>query len=83
MSKMQRSSQSLRDVLFGEIEALQKNQGDVARALAISQLAKQIINVAKVELDFNRQLVQNADRGQPLSLGNMQLGSLPSEDPKP
>ncbi len=73
--KMKRNSQALRDVLFEEIEELRSGNGDPQRALAVSNLAKQIINVAKVELDFHRQMLAHAEAGHQLNMGQMQLGS--------
>lgn len=80
--KMKRNSQSLRDILFDEIEELRSGTGDPSRALAISNLAKQIINVAKVELEFHKQVIEYADQGHSIKMGEMQLGSLnaPSAD---
>lgn len=78
MSKMKRTTKGLRDVLFDEIEQLRSAEGDPTRAMAVANLAKQIINVAKVELQFHEQMTKHAENGAPLSLGNMELGSLPS-----
>ena len=73
--KLKRSSQALRDVLFEEIEELRSGNGDPQRAMAVSNLAKQIINVAKVELDFHRLKIQHIEAGHSLDMGQMQLGS--------
>lgn len=73
--KPKRTSQGLRDVLFDEIEEMRSGDGDPTRALAVANLAKQIINVAKVELDFHREAVKQAEAGTPLNLGKMELGS--------
>jgi hypothetical protein len=86
--KLKRTSQSLRDVLFDEIEELRNGSGDPSRALAVANLAKQIINVAKVELDFHREAFKQAEAGNKLDLGQMQLGSAevaaqPATDRKP
>lgn len=78
MSKMKRTTKGLRDILFDEIEELRSGDGDPTRALAVANLAKQIINVAKVELQFHEQMTRHAENGVPLSLGSMELGSLPS-----
>ena len=70
-----RTSQGLRDILFDEIEELRTGKGDPTKSMAIANLAKQVINIAKVEIDFHRQLVATAESGHPLSLGKMELGS--------
>ena len=75
MAKPKRTTQGLRDVLFDEIEELRGKNGDPQKSMAVANIAKQIINVAKVELDFHRQAVALAEEGRPLALGDMQLGS--------
>lgn len=73
--KVKRNTQGLRDVLFDEIEALRTGDGDPSRALAVANLAKQIINVAKVEIDYHREMVKMAESGNAPKLGTMELGS--------
>lgn len=73
--KMPRTTKSLRDVLFDEIDDLRNGEGDPTRALAVANLAKQIINVAKVELDFHREVIRQQEKGNTITLGQMQLGS--------
>jgi hypothetical protein len=70
-----RSSQGLRDILFDEIEELRNGDGDPTKSMAVANLAKQIINVAKVELDFHRQIAAHAESGTPIKMGSLQLGS--------
>jgi hypothetical protein len=72
---MKRNTQGLRDVLFDEIEQLRNGDGDPSRALAVANLAKQIINVAKVEIDYHREMVRMAESGNAPKLGSMELGS--------
>lgn len=73
-----RTSQGLRDVLFDEIEELRSGDGDPTKSMAVANLAKQIINIAKVEIEFHRQIVAAAESGHPLTLGKMELGSVVS-----
>lgn len=73
--KIKRTSRALRDVLFDEIDALRNGGSDPTQALAVANLAKQIVNVVKVELDFHRQALEHHERGLPMELGQMQLGS--------
>lgn len=74
-TKMKRNTHALRDVLFDEIEELRNGTGDPSRAMAVANLAKQIINVAKVELDFHRMALDHAESGAQLKLGTMNLGT--------
>lgn len=73
--KSKRTSQGLRDILFDELEELRTGDGDPSKAMAVANLAKQIINVAKIELDFHRTVQTYAEQGNPLKLGTMELGS--------
>lgn len=75
MKASKRTTKGLRDVLFDEIEALRNGDGDASRALAVANLAKQIINVAKIELDYHREATKMASAGANLQLGTMPLGS--------
>lgn len=74
MAKTARTTKGLRDVLFNEIEELQTKKGNPTKAMAVARLASQIVNVARVEMDFSKQLTaQNG--GQPPEMGSLQLGS--------
>lgn len=70
-----RTSQGLRDILFDEIEELRGKDGDPTKSMAVANLAKQIINIAKVEIEFHRAIVEQAEAGHPMTLGKMELGS--------
>lgn len=70
-----RTSQGLRDILFDEIEELRTGNGDPQKSMAVANLAKQIVNTAKIELDFHRQMAQHAAEGTPVKMGSLQLGS--------
>lgn len=70
-----RTSQGLRDVLFDEIEELRTGDGDPQKSLAVAHLAKQIVNTAKVEMDFARVMTAQKQAGEPVLLGSLQLGS--------
>lgn len=73
--KPKRTSQGLRDILFDEIEELRKGNGDPTKSMAVANLAKQIINTAKIELDFHRQIAQHAAEGNTIKMGTLELGS--------
>lgn len=73
--KMPRNSKGLRDVLFDEIDQLRNGEGDPTRALAVANLAKQIINTVKVELDYHREALRLQEQGNPLQLGSVPLGT--------
>lgn len=73
--KIARTSKGLRDVLFEEIDSLRSGDGDPSRALAVANLAKQIINTVKVELDYHREALKMQESGNPLKIGTVELGS--------
>lgn len=49
-----RTSAGLRNALFDEIDALRRGEGDPQRALAVAQLAKGILQTAKLEYQFKQ-----------------------------
>lgn len=70
-----RTTHGLRDILFDEIERMQGKDADPTRAVAVANLAKQIIGTAKVELDFHRTMSALQEKGAPVALGTLSLGS--------
>ena len=74
-----RTTKGLRDALFGEIEALQGPNADCARAHAGANGARQIINVAKIELEYHREVARQAKQGRVIELGDVELGTIPDE----
>lgn len=69
-----RTTQGLRDILFDEIDGLRDGTGDANKSMAIANLAKQIVNTAKVELEFHRTIAAMELNGTPVELGNLRLG---------
>jgi len=70
-----RTTKGLRDILFDEIEELRAGNGDPVKANAVAHLAKQILNTARVEMDFLRTLDAAKEAGKPMELGDLELGS--------
>jgi hypothetical protein len=73
--KIERTTQGLRDILFNEIEELQTDAADPRKAMAVANLARQIVNTAKVELEFVRGLQAAKESGGSAELGSLRLGS--------
>ena len=71
-----RTSQGLRDILFDEIDELRSGNGDPIKSMAVANLAKQIVNTAKIELDFHRQIQEFAEKGSDIKMGSLELGSV-------
>lgn len=47
-----KTTRALRDMLFDEMYALKDGRGNVQRALAMSKIAGQIVNIARTEIQF-------------------------------
>lgn len=71
-----RTTAGLRDILFDEIDALRKPKGNPQRALAVSALAKQIINTAEMEIRFQTLMGAVKNGTAEDKLGSLHLGSL-------
>lgn len=80
---MVRTAEGLRDVLFDEIDKLRDGRGDRRRALTIATLASQIINTARVEIDYQRHIALLGREGgaspddEKQRLGVLRLGKAP------
>ena len=72
-----RTSQGLRDLLFDEMEELRSGSADPRRSLAVANLARQIVNTVRVELDFAKEMKAIRDAGGDAALGTLALGSEP------
>lgn len=68
-----RTTQGLRDILFDEIDELRGENANPEKSMTVANLAKQIINTAKVELDFTRFIASQEDKT--IELGNLRLGT--------
>lgn len=76
MNPAARTTRGLRDLLFDEIDELRTGEGNPEKSMAVANLAKQIVNTAKVELDFQRVIQDHAAAGNPLpAMGTLELGS--------
>lgn len=73
--KNKRTTQGLRDALFDELDELRSDAANPEKSLAVANVAKQIINTAKVELEFHKFMAEQDAAGTPVTLGNLQLGS--------
>lgn len=73
---MDRTSTALADALFEELEQLRGEMPNYKKANAVSNVARQIISVARLELDYQRERRYSANqRSQDISLEPMQIGS--------
>ena len=67
-----RTAQSLRNMLFDEIDSLRAGKSDIHRAKAVASLAAQIIGAARLEIDHAKSLKDypELDKRKPLLLGS-------------
>jgi hypothetical protein len=75
MKMSKRTAQGLRDALFAELEGLQRGDVDPPRALAVANVARQIMNSVRIELDYARELSRLRESGSDVAIGTLQLGS--------
>lgn len=76
MAPSQRTTRGLRDLLFDEIDELRTGDGNPEKSMAVANLAKQIVNTAKVEIDFQRVIQEHEAGGNPLpEMGTLKLGT--------
>ena len=69
-----RTSVGLRDSLFAELDALRAGQSNPQRASAAAKLAVQIINAARLEVEYQRH-VNSKGPGQMVAAAPVLLGS--------
>ena len=67
--KIQRTSSGLREALFDELDALRAGTSDPTKVAAVANIARQIINSVRIDLDYHRLLrdVEEAKNFEPLS----------------
>lgn len=73
--KNTRTTASLRDLLFDEIDALRGEDGDPKRAAAVAKLSQQIIGTAKLELEFQNTISRLNAAEQPAKIAPLVLGT--------
>ena len=75
MAKAKRTTHGLRDILFDELEELRSGEGDPSKAMAVANLARQIIGVANLEIRFHEMRIKATETAQQIDMGTMQLGT--------
>lgn len=73
--KPDRTSRGLRDMLFDELDELRSGDGNPQKALAVANIAKQIMSTVRVEMEYYR-LSQKEPEDKPPELGDLKLGSV-------
>lgn len=73
--KTKRTTAGLRDALFDALDDLRGPKPDVAKAVAISKVAREIINIAKAEMDFHSRLNKDKQLCDDFMTGKLDLGS--------
>lgn len=70
-----RTTETLRDILFDEIDTLRGKDGDPERARTVAKLSREILSTAKLEMQFQEMNARLNERGvnvgyEPLALGS-------------
>lgn len=73
--KKQRTTESLRDLLFDEIDALRGEDGDPARARTVATLSREILSTARLELQFQETAARLQSQGASVNFAPLALGS--------
>lgn len=71
-----RTGEGLRDALFDEIDKLRNGTGNPTHAIAVAKLACQIINIVKIETEYQRHIqAMRSLEGGPISTETIKLGT--------
>lgn len=65
-----KTAEGLRDALFDEINLLRQNKTTPNRARAISQLARDVIDSIRVQIQHQRLMKEVGDKGPGVNLGS-------------
>jgi hypothetical protein len=71
---MAKKIQDLRETLFDTIEGIKNGKIDVEKAKAITNIAQVLVNSAKVEVDFLKNVNQQGNTGFISDSGKKQIG---------
>lgn len=74
-AKKQRTTESLRDLLFEEIDALRSETGDPARARTVATLSREILSTARLDLQFQEFAAKMQSQGASVNFAPLALGS--------
>lgn len=82
MSKTSRSAAGLREVLFDQIDRLRSGEIEPDEAKATACLAKEIVNLTRLELEVHRELNKDHALLDDFTTGELYLGkrSLPKAE---
>ena len=71
----QRTTESLRDILFEEIDAMRGDKADPTRARVVAGLSREILSTARLELQFQVTAARLKAEGANVSFAPLALGS--------
>lgn len=72
--KRPRTAAGLRDLLFDEIEELRTESADPPKSQVVANLAKEIIRVARAEIEMQKQLTKDSTLCDDYQMGELRLG---------
>lgn len=68
--KIVRTAEGLRNALFDEIDNIKSGNSDIKQANAVAKIAKTIVDVTKMELEYSKYEDLQPLGNQPLKLGS-------------
>ena len=74
-SKNLRTTETLRDILFDEIDAVRGENGDPSRARTVATLSREILSTARLELQFQETVARLKEAGASVNFAPLALGS--------
>lgn len=72
--RIDRSSRGLRDALFDELDALRAGKSNHQRATAVAKLASQVIDSAKMEIEYQKYILSKPNHNGALLTSPISLG---------
>lgn len=72
---MERTTNGLRAVLFDELEALRNGKSTPHRAVAVAQLAAQIVRSARLDIEFQQHVKHTLGDNAPVQLPTLTLAA--------
>lgn len=76
MAKAKRTTASLRDILFDEIDAVRSAEGDPLRARAVALLSREIVATARLEMQFAETQSRLEEKAAAASISPLRLGAI-------
>ena len=74
-AKTQKTTASLRDLLFEEIDQMRSENSDPVRARTVATLSREILSTARLDLQFQELTAKLQSQGASVNFAPLALGS--------